>query len=319
MSDVIVPGPIPWERFSPTDPSFPRFAAAIKNTVPGKTHQVGLLGLPFDGAIPSRPGARFGPEAIRQGLLKLAADDGRRALTTLEIGDYGDAVCIQGNVAATHERCYEAARAIAVTAQLPIFLGGDHSLTFPCFRAVAERKHPLGLIIFDAHHDVRTYTAEQISSGTPFRRCLELGKEYLRGANLVQIGLRPFANSRTYADYCRAQGITCLSVHDVDAQGIVESAKLAASIAGAGTAGVYLSIDIDVVDAAFAPGASATAPGGLTAREILTAVATVAEHASLVAADIMEVSPPLDEGGRSSDLAALILATLLAVHEQRSR
>ncbi len=74
-----------------------------------------------------------------------------------------------------------------------------------------------------------------------------------------------------------------------------------------------------MVDAALAPGASATAPGGLTAREILTGIATVAEHASLVAADIMEVSPPLDQGGRTGDLAALILATLLAVHEQRSR
>lgn len=318
MSEFIVPGPIHWERGDPTDPAFPRFAAAVKNAVPGKTHQIGLLGLPFDGAIPSRPGARFGPEAIRQGLLRLAADDGRRALTTLDIGDYGDVTCVQGNVVATHERCYEAARVIAAAARFPVFLGGDHSLTYPCFRAVAERSHPLGLITFDAHHDVRTYTPEQISSGTPFRRCLELGEGYLRGANLVQIGLRPFANSRTYADYCRAQGMTCLTVQDVDAQGIGESARSAARIAGNGTAGVYLSIDIDVVDAAFAPGASATAPGGLTAREILTGVATVAEHASLVAVDIMEVSPPLDQGGRSSDLAALILATLLAVQERRS-
>ncbi len=315
MSKWIVPGPVNWERFRLMDQTFPRLASVIQNTVPGKAHQVGLLGLPFDGAIQSRPGARLGPEAIRQGFLRLAADDGREALTTLDIGDYGDVTCLQGNVHGTHERCFDAARTVAASARFPIFLGGDHSLTYPCFRAAAERKHPLGLITFDAHHDVRMYTPEQISSGTPFRRCLELGDAYLRGANLVQIGLRPFANSRVYAEFCREQGITYWSVQDVEEKGMLEIAHSAAKIAGTSTEGVYLSIDIDVVDAAFAPGASATAPGGLTTREILTGVATLAEHVPLVAADIMEVSPPLDQGNRTSDLAALILATLLARYQ----
>ena len=317
MPELIARGPIDWGRFRPIDEASPRLASVISNVVPGTPCPIGLLGVPFDGAIPTRPGARFGPEAIRQGLLRLAADDGKRALTKLDVGDYGDVICVQGNVAATHARCYEAARLVAGSAALPLFLGGDHSLTYPCFKAVAEGRRPLGIITFDAHHDVRTYTEEQISSGTPFRRCLELGAGYLRGENLVQIGLRPFANSRAYADYCRAQGITCWSVQDVETKGMVEVARAAAKIASAGTSGVYLSVDIDVVDAAFAPGASATAPGGLTARELLSGVATIAELVPLVAADIMEVSPPLDQGARSSELAALILATLLAcrIHE----
>lgn len=318
MSEHLLPGPVNWERVG-RDDSFPRLAAQIRNTTLGKSHQVGLLGLPFDGAIPTRPGARFAPEAIRRSLLRLAADDGERALTQVDIGDYGDVACLSGNVGATHDRCYELARAVASAAGFPVFLGGDHSLTFPCFRAVADRSRPLGLITFDAHHDVRTYSAEQITSGTPFRRCLELGPEYVRGANLVQLGLRPFSNSRAYADYCRSQGLTCLSVRDIEARGVVEAARAAVGVAAAGTAGVYLSVDIDVVDAAFAPGASATAPGGLTAREILAGVATVARHANLVAMDVMEVSPPLDDSHRTSDLAALLIATVLAEYTTRKR
>ncbi len=318
MSEHLLPGPVNWERGG-ADASFPRLAAQIHNTTLAKSHQVGLLGLPFDGAIPTRPGARFAPEAIRRSLLRLAADDGERALAPVDIGDYGDVVCLSGNVAATHERCYELARAVASAAAFPVFLGGDHSLTFPCFRAVAERARPLGLITFDAHHDVRTYSAEQITSGTPFRRCLELGADTVRGANLVQLGLRPFSNSRAYAEYCRGQGVTCLSVRDIETRGVVEAARMAVEIAAAGTAGIYLSVDIDVVDAAFAPGASATAPGGLTAREILAGVATVARHANLVAMDVMEVSPPLDEGDRTSHLAALLIATVLAEFTARKR
>ena len=312
MSELIVPGPLDWDRFTDLDPAFPRLASRIRNAEPGTRHPMGLLGLPFDGAIPTRQGARYGPEAIRQALLRLAADDGRHALTALEIGDYGDVSCVQGNVPATHERGYEAARQIVGSTDLPVFLGGDHSLTYPCFRAVAEGTRPLGLITFDAHHDVRTYTPEHISSGTPFRRCLELGDAYLRGATVVQIGLRPFANSRTYADYCREKGITCFTVQDVEEMGIREIAARAAQIAGDGTAGVYLSIDIDAVDAAFAPGASATGPGGLTAREILAGVEAIVARVRLVAADLMEVSPPLDQGARTSNLAAMILATILA-------
>ncbi len=318
MSEHLLPSPVNWERVG-RDESFPRLAAQIRNTTLGKSHEIGLLGLPFDGAIPTRPGARFAPETIRRSLLRLAADDGERALTQVDIGDYGDVACLSGNVAATHDRCYELARAVASSAAFPVFLGGDHSLTFPCFRALAERARPLGLITFDAHHDVRTYSAEQITSGTPFRRCLELGVDSIRGANVVQLGLRPFSNSRAYADYCRGQGMTCLSVRDMEARGIVEAARAAVEIAAAGTAGIYLSVDIDVVDAAFAPGASATAPGGLTAREILAGVATVARQANLVAMDVMEVSPPLDEGTRTSDLAALIVATVLAGRAARAR
>lgn len=318
MSEHLLPGPVNWERVG-RDDSVPRLAAQIRHATLGTAHQVGLLGLPFDGAIPTRPGARFAPEAIRRSLLRLAADDGERALTQVDIGDYGDVACLSGNVAATHDRCYELARAVASAAAFPVFLGGDHSLTFPCFRAVAERARPLGLITFDAHHDVRAYSAEQISSGTPFRRCLELGADHLRGQNLVQLGLRPFSNSRAYAEYCRSMGVTCLSVRDVEGRGAVEAARAAVEIAAAGTAGIYLSVDIDVVDAAFAPGASATAPGGLTAREILCGVATVARHANLVAMDVMEVSPPLDEGDRTSHLAALLIATVLAEHTARRR
>lgn len=312
MSEWIIPGPIHWNRFHPPDEVSPRLAGMIQNARCQDHHRIGLLGLPFDGAIPTRPGARFGPETIRQGLTRLSADDGRSDLTHLDVGDYGDVRCLSGNTVATHDRVYQAARTLCQAVELPVFLGGDHSLTFPCFRAVAERHHPLGLITFDAHHDVRTSTADEISSGTPFRRCLELGASSLKGGNLVQIGLRPFANSRAYADYCREQGVTCYTIEDVEKQGMERVARSAVDLAGRGTDGIYLSIDIDVVDAAFAPGASATAPGGLTAREILQGVAVIGTLAGLVGCDLMEVSPPLDEGGRTGHLAASLLATLLA-------
>ena len=307
---AVVHGPIDWRRY-PADVEHRSFGNQISSAALDDRHDVGLLGMPSDVAIPTRPGARFGPEAIRKSLARLSADDGTRALD-LDIADYGDVSPTTGNVEQTQQRCYLVAGRVVEVAALPIFIGGDHSLTYPCFRAVAEARGPLGLITFDAHHDVRTYSSASITSGTPFRRCLELGGNALRGSNLVQIGIREFCNSRAYAQYCRREGVHWFSIDAIESHGIREVAARAVELASVGTQGVYLSLDIDVVDAAFAPGASAASSGGLSAREILAGVAVVAQEAKLVAVDLMEVSPPLDEGTRTSDLAARLIARILA-------
>lgn len=269
-----------------------------------------LLGLPYDGGIPSRPGARFGPRALREALSSFGTFDGEREVEP--VADLGDLALPSMNAAEAHARIEGAARRLFAAGARPLFVGGDHGITGSLLRGLAAA-HPerrLALVTVDAHLDVREYDdAASLSSGTPFRRALETGA--LSGERVAMIGLRRFANSRYYLDWAREQGIHLFTVEEVAERGAAAVARDALEAVSADADGVYLSVDIDTADAAFAPGASAAGPGGLTAREMIELVRTVA-GAGLVGADLMELSPPYDPDGRTAKLAARLLLELLS-------
>jgi formimidoylglutamase len=195
----------------------------------------------------------------------------------------------------------------------PIFLGGDHGCTGSVIRglAAARPKLKLGLVTIDAHLDVREYADESsLSSGTPFRRALET--QILDGERVSMIGIRPFANSRYYLDWAAAQRIRVSTAEELSTPGAAECAHQALDAVADGMDALYLSVDMDAVDAAFAPGVSASGIGGITAREMIELVATIATHPKLIGADLMELSPPYDQDARTARLAARLLLELLA-------
>jgi guanidinopropionase len=270
-----------------------------------------LLGLPYDGGIPSRPGARLGPGALRAALAGFGAYDGERDLDP--ILDFGDLALPSMNGADAHARIEEAARRVFDSRAIPVFVGGDHGCTGSVVRGLAAARPELrlALITIDAHLDVREYTdGARLSSGTPFRRALET--EVLEGARTAMIGIRRFANSHFYLDWAREQGIRLYDVDEVAAEGAGPVAAKALAAVAAEADAVYLSVDIDAADAAYAPGVSAAAIGGLSAREMIEIVRTIAADPRLVGADLMELSPPFDQDSRTARLAARLLLEIAA-------
>jgi formiminoglutamase len=271
-----------------------------------------LLGLPYDGGIPSRPGARFGPAALRAALSAFTDFDGENQLRP--ILDLGDLALPTMNAEATHARIEGAAARLFAT-RAPLFtVGGDHGCTGSIVRGLAAARPELrlSLISIDAHLDVREYEGSTtISSGTPFRRALET--QILEGPRVAMIGLRPFANSRYHLDWARERGVHLYFADDVARRGARDVVEEALERAAADADGVYLSVDMDAVDAAFAPGVSASGIGGLSSREVLQTVAVVARDSRLLGADVMELSPPHDHDSRTAKLAARLLLEALRV------
>jgi len=217
------------------------------------------------------------------------------------------------NGAMAHVHIEEAARNLVGAGARPLFIGGDHGITGSLLRGLAAARPGLrlALVTLDAHLDVREYDdAASLSSGTPFRRALESG--ILTGSRTAMIGLRPLANSRYYFTWAREQGIHLYTVEDIAERGAVAVTRDALARVSAQADAVYLSVDIDAADAAVAPGVSAVGVGGLSAREMIDVVRTVSADPKLIGADLMELSPPHDENGRTARLTARLLLEVLS-------
>lgn len=293
---------------------------ALVATAPEDPLPYHVIGCPFDGGIPTRPGARFGPDAIRAQWWKLGLLHGTTAVPSEPlIHDHGNVEVVPTSGMETHDRLESAWTALYAQAldAFPITLGGDHGLTAPAFMGYQKfHGHQLGLIVFDAHFDVREWSPSRLSSGTPFRRILEMGASALAGRHLVYIGIRPFANSLGYLEYVQEQGATIFDMKTIRQRGIDNVMAEAVAIASQGTEGIYVSLDIDVMDQGDAPGASATGPGGLRNGDLLAAMEALGRAGSVIGLDVMEVSPPLDFQEMTSRLAAHAIATFIASREE---
>lgn len=310
MSDS-APDPLAAFRAAPAPPD-PRAPSLLRPpSGPPREGERVIVGLPYDGGIPTRPGARFGPKAIRDALPAFGTWDGARDASPAT--DLGDLTLPTTDGREAHRRIEEAARTLFAAGARPVFLGGDHGCTGSIVRGLAAARPGLrlGVISLDAHLDVREYADESsLSSGTPFRRAIESG--IATGGRMAMVGIRRFANSRHYLGWAAEQRIHLITMEDVGRQGAIASANAALDAATRDADALYLSIDMDAADAAFAPGVSATGIGGFTAREMIELVTTIASHPKLIAADLMELSPPYDHDQRTAKLAARLLLELLA-------
>ncbi len=259
---------------------------------------IAVIGAPWDASTTNRPGARFAPRALRAlayGPGTYHMDYGIEIFEEAEVVDYGDALCSHGlwepSSAAIRARVFE----VASRGIIPLVLGGDHAITWPSATAVAEAIGwgEIGMVHFDAHAD----TAEEIdgnyaSHGTPMRRLIESGA--IQGKHFVQVGLRGYwPPAETFA-WMADQQMRWHAMDEIYRRGILEVVTDAITEASASPKGIYLSIDIDVLDPGFAPGTGTPEPGGLAPVDLLRAIRKITREVKVVAIDIVEVSPPYD-------------------------
>ena len=264
---------------------------------------VAVVGAPFDDGTSNRPGTRFGPRAIR------AADDGghfgRPHLATgldpfsvLTVVDHGDAAVAPADLLASHAYLADVLRGVLAAGAVPLVLGGDHSLSLPTLAVLAERHGPDGYAVvhFDTHADTAAELyGVRVSHGTPFRVAVEEG--HLRGDHIVQVGLRGTWPGPEDFTWMREQGFRWHTMDEIGERGLDRILDDTIAHVSGRAPRVYLTVDVDVLDPAFAPGTGTPEPGGLTTRELRGALRRVARELDLCAADVVEVCPSYDVAG----------------------
>jgi agmatinase len=273
---------------------------------------VALLGVPYDGGTSYRPGARFGPRAVREQsslirpwnpVLKV------HPFERLRVADCGDVDVAPISIERTFEAVSRRVDEVLQAGARPLAVGGDHSVSLPILRALARRHGPVGLVHFDAHPDTwDEYFGSKYFHGTPFRRAVEEGLVDPR--RMIQVGIRgPLYGPEDFAFHER-HGIEVVRIEAVKEHG---PAWVARRLARLREGPVYCSFDIDAVDPAFAPGTGTPEVGGLTSWEALSLVRALAD-CTLVGADVVEVAPIYDGPGQvTALLAANLLFELLSV------
>lgn len=265
----------------------------------GETPDTALVGIPFDGGtVGGRPGSRLAPKEIRASFPASRTYEPHLDVDiseVLTIVDAGDVAIVYTNVEETLERARTVISHLLRLPTVPIVIGGDHLVTYPCLQALVDvTDGKVGVINFDSHFDVRVSYGGEISSGTPFRLALERSGGKIRPHNFVEIGPHGFHAQRAYRRYLDEQGIHLITAQEVHEQGMEAVLEKAIAWATEGVDALYVSVDIDALDFAWAPGTGNPAPGGLTGSQILYAVATLGRHPLTRAFDVVEISPPLD-------------------------
>ncbi len=308
MNDEAPPGDDPYTAFDEFDlpsyvglPSFQKLpwltdAAALAERRP----DVAIVGAPLDDAVSHRPGARFGPRAIREASYHSGAINSLQLdvepYEWLDIVDAGDAPVHPMDIERGHLVIERKVHEVASSGAIPIVLGGDHSITYPSATAVSRFVAPrrLGIVHFDAHADTANATWGNLRShGTPMRRLIESGA--VAGRNFVQVGLRGYWPGPETLGWMREQGMRWHLMTEIEERGA--EAVVADAIAQAldGPEVIYLSVDIDVIDPGMAPGTGTPEPGGMLTRELLRAIRQVVGAVELAGMDVVEVSPPYDQ------------------------
>jgi agmatinase len=263
---------------------------------------VAIVGAPTDDLVSDRPGARFGPRAIRAASappgphLEVGVD----GFAELRVVDFGDAPVLPADPIRTHEAIETTVGQVLDAGAIPIILGGDHGIAEPDIRACAARHGAVGLIHFDTHTDTgREVFGVEISHGTPMFRLVEAG--HVAPRRYVQLGLRGYWPGEAEFGWQAERGITSIFMHEIRDGGIAPAVERAVATVGEGP--VFLSVDVDVLDPAFAPGTGTPEPGGMTSSDLLWAVREISRQVELVGADVVEV---IATGVGSADITALV-------------
>jgi guanidinopropionase len=273
---------------------------------------IALIGIPFDGATTNRPGTRLGPRQVREASSLMRLVNYGTLVAPYELcacADVGDIAVNPIDVADTLRRIEATIAQLHQGGVTPLSIGGDHIVSYPILRALGA-KQPLGMLHIDAHSDTGDiyFGGQKLTHGTPFRRAIEDG--VLDPKRTVQIGIRGTMYSRDERDWALHQGIRIIDMEEVAEKGIPFAIAEARRIVGHGPA--YFTFDIDAIDPAFAPGTGTPEIGGFTSREALALVRGL-RHLDLVGADMVEVSPPLDQSGGTALVGASIAFELLCL------
>jgi len=289
-------------------PSFMRLPATheLKNV------DVAVMGVPFDSGTSYRTGTRFGPRKIREASLMIWGHNSTLNVTPLKklkVVDYGDVSVIPTSIEYTMTAITKTASEIIETGTTLITLGGDHSIALPLLRAHAKKHGPVSLVHIDAHIDTweAEFEAVPYSHGTPFRYALQEG--LIREGEYMQIGIRgPVSGENDYAD-AKELGARIVTIHEVMEKGVKEVLR---EVHERMKGPLYVSIDIDSVDPAYAPGTGTPEVGGLSSYQLLQLVRGL-HGLDLIGFDLVEVSPPYDHGDITAILASNIAFEYLSL------
>jgi len=285
------------------DATFARLPAIDRVT----DYDVAVLGVPFDSGASYRPGARFGPTAVRQASRHLRpghhVELDCEPLTTIQVADAGDVPVTPFSIDTAVEQIAAHSAEVMGGGRTVIAIGGDHTVALPMLRSVVRQHGPVALVHFDAHLDTwDTYFDAPVTHGTIFRRAFE--ENLLVEEHSIHVGIRgPVYGHADLADD-RRFGFRTIRASDIDDLGI--AGTIEAITERAGDLPVYLSVDIDVLDPSFAPGTGTPEVGGLTSRELLRVLRGLT-GLHLVGADVVEVAPAYDH----AEVTALAAATVI--------
>jgi len=273
-----------------------------------------IYGLPWDATTISRSGANYGPRAMREVSAMFLTYNATLDYDLLDLRpvDTGDCDVVLANAVETFARAQADIGAIIDGGALPVTFGGDHSITIPAVRAVRERVADPGLVLVDMHLDTAPEVGgEELNHCCPVTRAVDAGFD---PEKIALVGISGWMNPRTELEYCRERGITVIWLEDIWEKGARWAADKAREIAGAGD-GIYLSFDVDSLDAAHALGTCCPSPGGLSSREAIEIVRGVARD-GLVGVDIVEVAPSLEAGASSPTalIGARVAVEAMAFH-----
>lgn len=307
----------------PVDSSrVPRFAgpatfARLPRAEEVESAQVKILGVPFDAGVSYRPGARFGPQAVREASRLLRPYNPALDLepfTRVQVADAGDLAVNPFDIEEAIAAVEEGARRLVADGARLVTIGGDHTIALPLLRVAAERAgRPVALLHFDAHLDTwDTYFGAAYTHGTPFRRASEEG--LLDPEGLCHVGTRGPLYSRQDLDDDAAFGFAVVTSADVYHLGVGEVvSRLRERV---GERPLYVSVDIDVLDPAYAPGTGTPEAGGMTSRELLEILRAL-RGLDLVGADVVEVAPAYDHAEVTAVAASHVAYELVSLLADR--
>ncbi len=273
---------------------------------------VAVMGVPFDGGTTYRPGTRFGPQGIR----RISAlytpynyEIGVDLREQMSMCDIGDVFTIPANIEKTFDQISKATAHVFASGAMPIILGGDHSIGFPTVRGIASQTDKkIGIIHFDRHADIQEKDLDERMHTTPWFHATNLPN--VPATNLVQIGIGGWQVPRQAVKEARKRDTTIITMNDVEKLGLDKVAEIALEMAWKDCDAVYLSFDIDCVDAGFVPGTGWPEPGGFLPREILYLLGLVAKE-GICGMEVVEVSPPYDISDITSLMAMRAIVDVL--------
>ena len=286
------------------DPRWPRASAWLAGDHhPEPRARLAVMGVPLHLGSITESRADLAPAAVREALTGFSVWDGEDDLRRVAVRDQGDLPVADLSPEDALQTIAGAVGGSRETADALVLLGGDNSITRPGVRGLGPALDRIGLLTLDAHFDLRD-TDAGMRNGNPVRALLEDG---LPGENIAQVGIQPFANSPEYAAVARDAGIAVVPAEEVRARGIAAAVTEALARLEERADAIYVDLDVDVLDRAFAPACPGSRPGGLTPADLQTAARLAGAHPKVRAVDLVEVDP-------TEDVAAVtVLATAAAL------
>ena len=273
---------------------------------------IGMIGVPYDGGVTNRPGARHGPREVRNSsslMRRINQSSGICPYDLLRVADLGDAVIERPfQLEQAHDQIGSFFEKVHAAGVIPLSVGGDHSITLPIFRAIAKDR-PVGMVHFDAHCDTGDdYLGSRFHHGSPFRRAVEEG--LLDPKRTIQIGIRGGVNDRDIWKFSHDSGMRVIYMDEyveLGPKGVIAEAR---RIVGDGP--TYVSFDVDGLDPVYAPGTGTPECGGFSSVDAFMMLRGL-RGLNLVGGDVVEVAPPFDPSGNTALMGATVMFEILCI------